>query len=205
MFDQNISPTKEKIYRAAARMFSKLGYDNVTMEDLAKAVGIAHSSIYNHFRSKKDILLGLYQAYTEQCNSASPDVNAALESVEAIPPVELLLSMDFEFDQDTEEIMRCILAIATRNMQTDADSRQFIIDTAFSASDRLVTPIVTRLIELGKIEPIDIEAFASILDHYAFSSIALVATPMNKSAAEWRKGLEYLYTSLIKPAGKWLN
>ena len=37
-------------------MFSVKGYDAVTIREIASAVGIKESSIYNHFKSKQDIL-----------------------------------------------------------------------------------------------------------------------------------------------------
>ncbi len=37
-------------------MFSVKGYDAVSIRQIASAVGIKESSIYNHFKSKQDIL-----------------------------------------------------------------------------------------------------------------------------------------------------
>src|SRR5690606_15455752 len=40
-------------------LFSKHGYHQLGMRDLAKSVGIKASSIYNHYKSKEDILLDI--------------------------------------------------------------------------------------------------------------------------------------------------
>jgi len=48
--------TREKIIYEALSLFSVNGYDAVTIREIASAVGIKESSIYNHFKSKQDIL-----------------------------------------------------------------------------------------------------------------------------------------------------
>lgn len=48
--------TREKIIYKALSLFSVNGYDAVTIREIASAVGIKESSIYNHFKNKRDIL-----------------------------------------------------------------------------------------------------------------------------------------------------
>lgn len=48
--------TREKIIYEALSLFSVKGYDAVTIREIASAVEIKESSIYNHFKNKKDIL-----------------------------------------------------------------------------------------------------------------------------------------------------
>lgn len=47
--------TKDKILYQALKLFSKYGYSDVTMKDVAEAVGIKAPSIYKHFCSKEEI------------------------------------------------------------------------------------------------------------------------------------------------------
>lgn len=47
---------RDEIREAAARLFRDKGYAATSMRDLAGAVDIKASSIYNHFESKEDIL-----------------------------------------------------------------------------------------------------------------------------------------------------
>lgn len=48
--------TKDKIIYEALSLFSVKGFDAVSIRDIASAVGIKESSIYNHFKNKKDLL-----------------------------------------------------------------------------------------------------------------------------------------------------
>lgn len=47
--------TREKILLAALRLFSRRGYDAVSVEQIAQAVGIKAPSLYKHFPSKQAI------------------------------------------------------------------------------------------------------------------------------------------------------
>lgn len=47
--------TREKILKEALILFSERGFHAVSVRDIAKAVGIKESSLYNHFKNKQDI------------------------------------------------------------------------------------------------------------------------------------------------------
>ena len=49
--------TREAIQRAALRLFSKQGYDETTVEDIAEAAEISPSTFFNYFPTKEDVVL----------------------------------------------------------------------------------------------------------------------------------------------------
>jgi len=51
-----VKASKEKIFRAAIRLFRANGYSATSMRDLASACGMEASSIYNHYSSKEEVL-----------------------------------------------------------------------------------------------------------------------------------------------------
>lgn len=58
--------TKQRILYAALDMFSEKGYDGVSVDQIAEAVGIKGPSLYHHYKSKEDILnalIGLFESY----------------------------------------------------------------------------------------------------------------------------------------------
>lgn len=58
--------TKEKIIETALELFSQRGYDGVSVREIAKAVGIRESSIYNHFENKRAIFDGIVDFCLQQ-------------------------------------------------------------------------------------------------------------------------------------------
>ena len=57
--------TKDKIFDTVLDLFSKKGYDSVSVRTIASEVGIKESSIYNHYSSKKDILMSILNYFEE--------------------------------------------------------------------------------------------------------------------------------------------
>ena len=84
--------TKEKIFDVALDLFSKKGYDSVSLREIADEVGIKKSSIYSHYPSKEAILMDIFEYFTdffkydELINSKdfslSPDNELLLENPE---------------------------------------------------------------------------------------------------------------------------
>ena len=84
--------TKEKIFDVSLDLFSKKGYDSVSLREIAEEVGIKKSSIYSHYPSKEAILMDIFEYFTdffkydELLNSKelilSPDNEILLENPE---------------------------------------------------------------------------------------------------------------------------
>ncbi len=58
--------TKEKVRHTAQRLFRERGYAAVGMRELAETVGIKAPSLYNHYKSKDDILREICFELAEQ-------------------------------------------------------------------------------------------------------------------------------------------
>lgn len=56
--------TKEKIFDVSLDLFSKKGYDSVSLREIADNVGIKKSSIYSHYESKEAILMDIFDYLT---------------------------------------------------------------------------------------------------------------------------------------------
>jgi len=53
--------TRERIFKAARKLFGKKGYDKVGMDDIASAAGVSVGTCYHHFGSKYRIFQEVYQ------------------------------------------------------------------------------------------------------------------------------------------------
>jgi AcrR family transcriptional regulator len=70
---------KELILRKAAAMFREKGFAATSMRDLAESVGIEAASLYNHIRSKNEILEAI-------CFDVANRFNTNMELIEASQP-----------------------------------------------------------------------------------------------------------------------
>ena len=55
--------TKERIFDVSLDLFSKKGYDSVSLREIAYSVGIKKSSIYSHYSSKEAILMDIFEYF----------------------------------------------------------------------------------------------------------------------------------------------
>lgn len=91
---------KTRILEAAARLFRDKGYSATSMRDLAKAVDLKASSLYNHIESKEEIL-------QEICLTNARRFQQGMQEV---------LKMDVSVQRKVEALIRLHIRIATRDV-----------------------------------------------------------------------------------------
>lgn len=77
------SDRKLQLIHVAAQLFADRGYHNVSMDDVAAAVGLTGPALYRHFRNKRDILV---QVISEQLGAV--EAVAARAARPDLPPDE---------------------------------------------------------------------------------------------------------------------
>jgi AcrR family transcriptional regulator len=71
--------TRARIVRCAVDLIVRLGYDAVTMKDIAKAAAIGDATIYKYFATKERLILGYFDQVAEQAvrdTRQTPDFEA---------------------------------------------------------------------------------------------------------------------------------
>ncbi len=68
--------TRHDILAAAGILFIKKGYDATSVDDIAEAANVAKGTLYYHFKSKDEVLLGLSIGYLKRL-SESVDKNSS--------------------------------------------------------------------------------------------------------------------------------
>ena len=64
---QQLDPRKQaSIFAAAAEEFSRKGYSSASMNSLVRNAGISKGSLFQYFRSKQDLFLGLLELATSE-------------------------------------------------------------------------------------------------------------------------------------------
>lgn len=82
---------KEEIIRISASLFKKKGYSAVTMRDIAQELGIKAASLYNHIKSKQEILIEIILSLAEEFTEGMDEIYALdLSAVEKLKKIILL-------------------------------------------------------------------------------------------------------------------
>lgn len=76
------SGTRRRIAEAALALFKERDYDDVSLNDIARAAGVSHQTVLNHCESKAGVLLAAGGVFSEEIRDLESDVVAGdIESV----------------------------------------------------------------------------------------------------------------------------
>ena len=70
--------TKQKILLEALRLFSQKGYDAVSVEQIADAVGIRAPSLYKHYKGKQDIFDAIFEETAKRYGEFTDSISVHL-------------------------------------------------------------------------------------------------------------------------------
>jgi len=80
--------TREKILKTAGRLFSQRGYFGVSMDEIAKEVGVAKSALYYHFENKEALCKELME---DSVKELKKEIKGVLE--EGYTPMDAIFNL----------------------------------------------------------------------------------------------------------------
>lgn len=128
--------TKDKIFDTALDLFSKKGYDSVSVRTIASEVGIKESSIYNHYSSKKDILMSILN-YFEEYFKGNPLDDENIRKLLEENPEEFYYQGSEMFKQQIfeEKILKIMKLIFVQMYQIDEVKEFFLREILGGSTD----------------------------------------------------------------------
>ncbi len=95
---RNLSPEKqEKVFQAAVSEFASKGYRNASMNSLVKTAGISKGSIFQYFRSKRNLFDAVLEIAVQQVKRHLKQVRGETEDLSFPERLEKLLRSGFQF------------------------------------------------------------------------------------------------------------
>lgn len=129
---KNLSGTREKIFDVAIDLFSRHGYNGASVRKIAYGAGIKESSIYNHFKSKEDILNCIFDYFHEGLLATRPDENELKSQVEFMAPREVFKLLFIRYGKERghriDKAARIILMEQYINRRTKDFVKKFMLE-----------------------------------------------------------------------------
>ncbi|MCK8487054.1 TetR/AcrR family transcriptional regulator [Paenibacillus sp. MBLB2552] len=121
--------TKRRILEVAIELFSRNGYSGVSVREITKHVGIKESALYNHFKTKDEILQSIYQLFTNASEGNSLPTPEQLESILQHMDLDDFLRQGFEQFKGTIEnpLLTQIWRILNIEQYRDQRAREVIL------------------------------------------------------------------------------
>lgn len=117
---------KEKIFNISIDLFSKDGYDGVSIRQIAGEVGIKESSIYNHYKSKESILDAILEYYILEMTKDDIPLTQADKNLDVSLDYFYKTGLDLYISKLSEEKMMKITRIILIESYHNEKIRNFV-------------------------------------------------------------------------------
>lgn len=111
--------TKEKIFNASIDLFSKKGFNDASVREIAKQAGIREGSIYNHYKNKEAILDAIINYFKSEFTQGQLSEEEGADLMDQGPEVYFEIGanifMDRSYTPKMEKIWRLICIETYRN------------------------------------------------------------------------------------------
>ena len=164
--NEDLTKTKELIFDAFIEMTGELGYENVSMRDLATKVGIQVASIYNHFSTKSNILEYAYDYHAKRQYENRTPSEYMKKLIETADADEIINKFVYTYESEVpKQYTRIVLITKIIYMRLFQDP---LANASFSESNKdntdYVIDILQHGINIGRIDPdFDTATFADVL------------------------------------------
>ena len=101
-----ITERKQEIITVAARLFKEKGYSAVTMRDIAQAMDIKAASLYNHIKSKQEILVLIIIEIAEEFTSVMNEIVSS--ETTTIQKIEKVIQLHIDITLRNPEALACL-------------------------------------------------------------------------------------------------
>ena len=101
-----ITDRKTEIINVAAKLFKEKGYSAVTMRDIAQAMDIKAASLYNHIKSKQEILVLIVIEIAEEFTNTMNEVVNSNETT--IKKIERIIQLHIDITLRDANALACL-------------------------------------------------------------------------------------------------
>lgn len=150
--EQLVAARRDQILDAAAKVFAAKGFHSATIKDVAKEAGIADGTIYNYFKNKPALLLGILERIRESVMQSADFSTAIDRDIRSFMRVYLHHPL-MALKADNFELFRAIVSEITANTELRDLYCQQILEPRLATA----APQFQQWVEQGILRPIDID------------------------------------------------
>jgi AcrR family transcriptional regulator len=137
--------TKKAILEAAISLFSENGYENTSIENIAKIAGVGKGTVYGYFHTKKDIIKGFCEYELEKIHMKL--VNSSNQDAPVLEQMLTIYMTEFHHVTQNREFGRLFMREAVFPHDSDIQNNLEIDDKYF----QILFPILEKGQERGEL------------------------------------------------------
>lgn len=161
--------TRDKIIEIAVDLFSKKGYNGVSIRDITRAVGIKESSLYNHFKSKDDLLNTIFDLFKTGIGNSSFNLTIIEDGLNQIGLGNFLIQHAAAISKRTNPLMAKIWKIVYMEQFRDERARNFVLNEIMKSPQLFYKKTFELASKKGMIHSKDTDTLAMIYQYAALT------------------------------------
>ena len=198
--------TTWKFFVAAVNLFSAKGYASVSIRDIAGTLNIKAASMYNHFGSKDELLLKIYDFCDQHFDNIISNLDNLVELVPTTPPQEIFRKYFSYFGDEIYglglyELMPKIMRIVLEEASHDKRAEKLAIKLYYTYPRIYLRPVIEKMMELDLIEPIDVDLFIALYNSLELRGSYSHGGKLAMTAKKWQDCRTLLF-SLVRAKTK---
>jgi len=159
---------REDILEAALAVFSRSGYHNATVEEIARQAGYSTGSLYNYFKNKQDMFTTLVRGIIERMK---PRFDQAMERAQTFDEgLDAYLQIMADFTTETAAGYRFLFDPDSHEGLASSDLHEFMEESFWAMVERLAT-LIEQGMEEGRLRPqeptVGAHALIGLATHFA--------------------------------------
>jgi len=157
---ETIVNTKSQILEASLKLFSEKSYHGASIREIAKTVNIRESAIYNHFKSKEEILSEIVKNFSNRNFGTLILTDSLINHLSKPQKFFLLLSqniLNFWDSQNERMFIKILLNLNSIN----SDVNFYTIDNYLSDFRKLCSFIFREMINHKFLKNVDLELLSN--------------------------------------------
>jgi AcrR family transcriptional regulator len=184
--------TKQRLFETAVDLFSSRGFSGVSIRDISSGVGIKESSFYNHYKSKDELIIAIFEFYKTEFTQIMPAEERIETILSSMSPDEFLRQGISRFMQRiSTPLIGKISRILSSEQYRDTRARELVLQDMIELPLAYAELVFTKMIEMGLIRRFDPKILAAEYQYpvaFIFSTF-LMQDPENPDSNSIEKKL----------------
>jgi len=163
--------TKEKIFETSVILFSEYGIKNVSVRQIAKEVRIKESSIYNHYSSKNEIIMDIFNRFKARIFAAFPAVEEAKDMLSYMKPSDFFNMLVINYGSKINEFITRTFKIIVSEQYNNNEARKIFLEEVIEKPSKYYENVLNHMLERNLIKDCDTNLIARLFNraHLALS------------------------------------
>ena len=153
------------MFECALALFSEHGFDRVSVRDIARAVGIKESSIYNHYESKQALLDEMCNRFVETLSISRPPLSEIDKMLQKTSPKEIMKALISAYGRQIDEtVSQMARLVFSEQFHNDA-ARHIMMFDIMQNNASYYEEILTLMQQKGRLKPCDKHILANVFNN----------------------------------------